>query len=82
MALITIGHRRVEIGVGKDDLRALAAQLQRDRAMPLGRHLLDQGADLRAAGEADVVDARVPRQRVADFVAVAGDDVDRAGRKA
>ena len=75
-------HGGVEVGVGEDDLRALAAELQRDRAVPLGRDLLDQRADLRAAGEADVVDARVARQRVADLVAVAGDDVERAGRKA
>src|SRR5438105_741225 len=46
------------------------------------RDLLYQWADARAAGEADVVDARVARQRVADFMAVAGDDVDRAGGKA
>ena len=54
-------HRQggVEVGVGKDDLRALAAQLQRDRAVALGGHLLDQGAHVGTAGEADVVDAFV-----------------------
>jgi hypothetical protein len=56
MALIT-----VEIGIGKYDLRAFAPELQRDRAMALGGHLLDQRADLGAAGEADVVHTRVPR---------------------
>ncbi len=50
--------------------------------MPLGRHLLDQRADLRAAGEADVVDAFVPRERVAHLMAVARHDVEGAGRKA
>ena len=44
MALITIGSAGVQVGVGEDDLRALAAQLQRDRAVALGRHLLDQRA--------------------------------------
>ena len=48
MALITHRQRRVEVGVGEHDLRALAAQLQRHRAVALGRHLLDQRAD--AAG--------------------------------
>jgi hypothetical protein len=81
MALMTMGHGGVQVGIGKDDLRALAAQLQRHRAVALGRHLLDDRAHLGAAGEADVVNARVARQRVAHLVAVAGDDVDGAGGK-
>ena len=44
--------------------------------MALGGHLLDECAHTGAAGEADVVNARVAGQRVAHFVAVTGDDVD------
>ena len=76
------GDGGVQVGVGKDDLRAFAAQLQRHGAVALGSHLLDQRADLGAAGEADVVDAGVARQRVAHLVAVAGDDVERPGGEA
>ncbi|GAD23998.1 hypothetical protein AVS7_03758, partial [Acidovorax sp. MR-S7] len=76
------GHGGVQVGVGEDHLRALAAQLQRHRAVALGGGLLDQRAHLGAAGEADVVDAGVARQRVAHLVPVAGHDVERAGRKA
>ena len=74
-------QRRVQVGVRKDDLRAFATQLQRHRAMPLGRHLLDQSAHARAAGEADVVYAGVAGQRVADLMAVTRDDVDCPRRK-
>ena len=76
------GHSRIQVSVGKNDLRALAAQLQRHWAVAHRRHLLYQRAHLRAAGKADVVDAWVACQRVAHFVAQAGDDVDGAGREA
>ena len=49
--------------------------------MPFGSDLLDQRADGRAAGKADVVDALVPRQCVADLVPVTRHDVERASRK-
>ena len=74
-------HGSVQVGIGKDDLGAFAAQLQRHRAVPLGGHLLDLRANFGAAREADVGNARVAGQRVAHFVAVAGDDVERARRK-
>ncbi len=76
------GNRRIQVGIGKHDLRAFAAEFQRDRAMALGRHLLDERAYRGAAGKADVVYALVAGQRVADFMAVTGHDVDRAGREA
>ena len=71
----------IEIDIAEDDLRALAAELQRDGAVPLGRDLLDQGANFRASGKTDVVNARVAGQSIADFVTVAGDDIDCASRK-
>ena len=49
--------------------------------MPQGCGLLNQGANARAAGKADVVDAGVARQRVAHLMTIAGDDVDDARRK-
>ena len=72
----------IQIGIGKNDLRAFAAQLQRHRAVALCRHLLDERANARAAGKADVVNARVACQRITHLVAVASDKVERAGRKA
>ena len=75
------GNRGVEISVGKNNLRALAAELQRNRAMALGRRLLDQRTHRRAASKTDVVDARVTRQGVTHLMTVARDDIDHAGRK-
>ena len=75
-------QHRVQIGIGKHNLRAFAAQLQRDRAVAFGGDLLYQRAHRRAAGEADVRNAGVARQRVAHLVAIAGDEVERASRKA
>ena len=71
----------IQIGIGKHDLRAFAAQLQRDRTMPFGRDLLDEGANRGAAGKADVVNPRVAGQRVAHLMAVTGHDIDGTGRK-
>ena len=75
------GHGCVQVRIGKDDLGALAAQLQRHGAVALCRHLLNDRAHLGAAGEADVVNARVACQRIAHFVPIARHDVDGAGRK-
>ena len=74
-------HGGVQVGIGKNDLRALAPEFHGDRAMPQGCGLLNQGANPRAAGKADVIDAPVARQRVAHLMTIAGDDVDDARRK-
>ncbi len=50
--------------------------------MALGRGVSDEPARHRGPGERDVVDAAVRAQRGARLVAVAGDDVQRARRKA
>ena len=55
------GNGVLQIGVGEDDVRALAAQLQRDLAESFGRGLHDQLADFRRAGEGDLIDARSER---------------------
>ena len=72
------GQGRVEVGIGEDDLRALAAELEHALDGVPRRRLLHQGADLVAAGERDEVDAGVRRERRAGFLAEAGDDVERA----
>ncbi len=77
-------HRNggVQVGVVKHHLWAFAAQLQRHGAVPLGGELLHQRAHARAAGKADVVNAGVAHQCVSGLVAVTGNKVDAAGRKA
>ena len=65
----------VERRVGEDDVRRLAAELERDRDARAGAAALDRLADLGRAGERDLVDAAVRGERRARR-AVAGDDVD------
>ena len=65
----------VDVGVGRDDHRALAAQLQGDRRQVLRRALVDLAADLGAAGEAQPVEAL--RDELLADRAVTLDDGDR-----
>ena len=65
-------QRRVEIGVGEHQLRRLAAELQRHRHDVPRRRGLDEPADRDRAGEGDVVDARMRRQRRARLLASPG----------
>ena len=48
-------QRGVEVGIGEDDLRALAAELERHRHRVLGGRGLDQRADRHRAGERQVL---------------------------
>ena len=59
---------RLEVAdVGQDDLRALAAELERDRLdVRVADRPQQRLADLGRAGERDLVDARVAGQGVAD----------------
>ena len=75
-------QRRVEIRVGEDDLRALAAQLQRHRAVPLRGCAGDRRAGRRRACERQVLDAAMQGERRAGLVTQTGDDVERALRQA
>ncbi len=76
------GQRRVEVGIGEDDLRALAAELERDRDhVRRGRGLHPRAGGDRA-GERQMVDARMRRQRRARFLAEPGHDVERPRRQA
>ena len=47
------------IGIGEDDIRALAAELERNALDPVGRHLEQARAGARLAGEGDLVDQRM-----------------------
>ena len=71
------GDRDVHVGVLVEHLRALAAQLERDLLEIARRRLHDQPADLGRAGEGDLVDAVVGRERRTG-VAEPGHDVDHA----
>ncbi len=75
-------HGGIEIGVREHDVRRLAAELERD-ALEIARG----GPDDRLAshvrtGEGDLVDVMMRGKRCARGLAVAGHDVDDAGRNA
>ena len=64
------GHRRrgggrLDVGVGEDDVRGLAAELERDALDRVGRARGDPAADLGRAGEGDLGDVGVLDQAVA-----------------
>ena len=81
-ALTRTGSAALEVGVGEDELRRLAAEFERHRRdMARGRRL-DQRPDCERAGEGEVVDARMARERRAGLLAEARHDVERAGGKA
>src|SRR5690606_17647767 len=61
-------QRSLEVGVLEYDLRGFSAELQRYRDDVVGRRMLDQLADTDRAGERNVVDARMRRQRRARFL--------------
>jgi hypothetical protein len=72
--------RLVERAVVEDDVGGLPAQLERVRDAAAGELALDRLPDLGRAGEGDLVDPGVLDELRA-CRAVAGDDVDRAGRQ-
>ena len=67
--------------IGEEDVRRLAAELQRDRDDVVGGILHDQAARRRLAREGDLGDPLVLRQRLAGLDAEAVDDVEDAGRQ-
>ena len=70
--------RRVEVGVGEDDVGAFAAQLEGQPFEGFGRVPHDDLGRLVFAGEGHLVDARVFDDRGTGGGAVAGYDVDHA----
>src|SRR5207237_6058290 len=75
-------NRVVEVRVGEDEVRALAAELERDALDRVRAEPHDLAARPRRAGEGDLVDARVPDEVRTGGRTVARDDVDRSGREA
>ena len=71
--------RLVERAVVEDDVRRLAAELERQLLAGAGEPPLDRLADLGRAGERDLVDVGVDERGAR--AAVAGDDVDDARRQ-
>ena len=70
----------LEVGVGVDDERRLATELEVDALDVAGGERLDPLARLRVAGQRDEVDVRMGGQRGTDDVAPSGDDVEDPGR--
>src|SRR5262245_49676489 len=68
----------VEIGIGEDHLRPLAAEFQPDALDVLSGKAADDAADTLRAGEVDDIDARMFGKKLADISAIAGDDVEHA----
>ena len=72
----------LEVGVGEHDVRALAAELERDLLHVAGGQPHDLLAGRGLAGERDLADARVGRDRRTGRAAGSGHDVEDAGRDA
>ena len=72
---------RVEVGIGEDDVRRLAAELERDLFQVRRRVAHDAASGLSAAGERDFVDELARGERVTDHRAGSEHDVHDAGRK-
>jgi hypothetical protein len=71
-----------KIGVGEHEVRALPAQLERDPLHRVGREPHDLPAGPRRAREGHLVDARMSHEIGTRRRAVAGDDIQSAGREA
>ena len=72
---------RVEVGVGEDEERALAAQLGRERDEILRGRRRHEPARIGGAGEAHAAQAAVRDERRSGLLADALDDVEDAGRE-
>ncbi len=71
----------LDVGIIEHDDRRLAAKLQGDTARAAGRSLHDLLADHIAAGEGNLVDARMTGQRRADGLAIAVQQIEHARRQ-
>jgi hypothetical protein len=74
--------RIVEIRIGEHEVRALAAELERQPLDRLRAEPHDLAARLRRAGERNLVHARMPHEIRAGARPVTGKDVDRTRREA
>ncbi len=71
----------VAVSVGKQDLRTLSAELERDRDDPIGREAKDLLTCLGIPGEGDLSDEGVLRERRSDLTSRPRDDVEDSLRK-
>ena len=71
----------VDVDIGHQHHRRLAAELESDALHGIGGILVDELAHLGGSGEGDLVDMRMLHQAIAGGMAVAGDHVDDARRK-
>ena len=74
--VVVLGHY-----VSEEDIRRLAAELQRDGDQILRGVLHNESPRCRLSGESDLGDALVRRQRLAGFDAETIDDIEDAGRE-
>ena len=81
-AVRRLAREPLEVGVGVDDVRALAAELEADLLHVVRGQPHDLLAGRRLAGEGDLADARMRGDRRAGGAARPGHDVDDAGREA
>jgi hypothetical protein len=72
-------HRRLEVGVGEEDVRRLPPQLQAHLLEGVRGGAQDGLADLEAARERDLVHVAMRHQRSARGLPEAGDDVHHSG---
>src|SRR5208283_5352771 len=76
------GRHLLYVYVGHHDHRRFAAELERDAFHRIRGIAVDELAHFRRPGEGDLVDLRMLHQPIAGGMAVAGDHVDDARRKA
>jgi hypothetical protein len=72
------GNSRVQIGIVEDDVRSLAAKLQRHALEGVGTTSQDFSADRCGPGEGDLRDVRMPAEFRADDIAEPVDDIEHA----
>ena len=80
-ALDDAGDRQIEVGIGHDDVGALASELQRHGADLVRRVMHDLAPHRARPGERDLAYVLVLGERSAAFLAHARDGVDHAGRE-
>ena len=74
-------HRLIQIGIVENDVRRFSSQLQGDALEAARGQLIDVLSGAVTARERNLGDIAVRNERLANFVAVSGDNIDHSGRK-